>query len=156
MKIEPHNTRSKCEDQYSNTSSNQKVKINVKFTDINSNSDYKSQNSTMCNSEALNVTCSVKTSSKEAFSNSPSSGLALRNLGKSDDSDDEEEDDLARLLDEQGEQDDDEFELIENPCNGFNRSNVDNRCNGLPNVALNKQGQFALCSSEAVAKNETR
>jgi len=106
----------------------------------------------MCNSEALNVTCSIKTSSKGAFSNSPSSGLALRNLGKSDDS---EEDDLARLLDEQGEQDDDEFELIENPCNGFNRANVDNRCNGLPNVALNRQGQFALCSSEAVAKNKT-
>ena len=80
----------------------------------------------------------------------------MRNLGKSVDTDDEEEDDLARLLDENGEEDEDEFELIEKPCNGFQRVNVDNDSNGLPNVALNKQGQFALCSSEAVVKNEAR
>jgi len=50
------------------------------------------------------------------MASSPCSALALRNLGKSLDSD--EEDDLARLLNEAGE-DDDEYKLVTQPCNGF-------------------------------------
>ena len=77
----------------------------------------------MCNSEVTGFTGSLKTTSKE-YSNSPSSGLALRNLGKSVDSDSDDEDDLARLLNEAGEESD-EFELVQNPCNGFDQQNAD-------------------------------
>jgi len=72
----------------------------------------------MC-SEVMGLTSSTKMASKEYVS-SPSSGLALRNLGKSDGSD--EEDDLERLLNENGEQDDVDFQLRQNTCNGFNVS----------------------------------
>lgn len=72
----------------------------------------------MC-SEVMGLTSSTKTASKEYVS-SPSSGLALRNLGKSDGSD--EEDDLERLLNENGDQDDVDFQLKQDTCNGFNVS----------------------------------
>lgn len=120
---------------------NPKVNINVKFSDVNSNSDFKSASSTMCNSEVMGLSTSTKTGSKDV--NSPSSGLALRNLGKSVDSEDDEEDDLERLLNENGEQDNDEYQLIRNPCNGFihaNTSEVSKQLSGKPNAALNMQG----------------
>lgn len=109
-------TNSICDDEPSSSVPDQKVKINVRFSDVNSASGFKSEKSTAANSDALTFSNSNKTTSKELAS-SPCSALALRNLGKSLDSD--EEDDLARLLNDAGEDDDDEFELIANPCNGF-------------------------------------
>jgi len=102
----------------------------------------------------LTFSNSHQTTSKELAS-SPCSALALRNLGKSiDDSD--EEDDLARLLDEAGE--DDEFELVQTPCNGFNGLQAGIQKTQPFNAALNynKPSQFGLYSSEAVSKNQTR
>lgn len=94
----------------------------------------------MCSSEVMGLTsCSTKTGSKD-FANSPSSSHALRNLGKPVDSEDEEEDDLARLLNENGEPEMDEFPLLSNPCNGFGSANTRKNVflEGLPNAAFQK------------------
>lgn len=140
-----------CGEEPSSAVPDQKVKINVRFSDINSASDFKSAYSTGCNSEVMGFSNSLKTTSKDM---SPSSGLALRNLDKSV-NDSDEEDDLARLLNEAGE-DDDDFELVQNPCNRLSDKNGDISNTQPFNAAYNKQGQFALCSSEAVSKNQDR
>ena len=116
-------TKSICDDEPSSGVPDQKVKINVRFSDVNSASGFKSEYSTAANSDALTFSNSHKTTSKEMAS-SPCSALALRNLGKSLDSD--EEDDLARLLNEAGE-DDDEYKLVTQPCNGFGNLQAGNQ-----------------------------
>ena len=148
-------TKSICDDEPPSTVPDQKVKINVRFSDVNSASGFKSEKSTAANSDALTFSNSHKTTSKELAS-SPCSALALRNLGKSLDSD--EEDDLARLLDDAGENEDDEFELIADPCNGFANQQPGIQKAEPFNAASNygKQNPFALCSSEAVSKGQTR
>ena len=117
--------------------------------------------STMCGSEDMGLNGSVKTCSKELAS-SPISGLVMRNLRRSNDSEENEDDDdeLERLI-ENGDLGDDEFEINFKPCNRFNPANAyANNGNtqifgGPNNAAFKMQGQFALCSSEAmVSKNE--
>ena len=96
-----------------------KVSINVNFADVTSKNGGLSEKSTMCGSEHTGLSNSLK-SQKQDFANSPSSGMALRDLGGySHISDDNQEDDdeLERLI-ENGELGDVDFQVLEKQCNG--------------------------------------